>query len=308
MINYSVISTNGKQTVTAIIEGHNSPIIFTSDNPDYKEMMQAIIEDDKDALLNYSDGVRIKAKQLENLTDRIAFDGDYLYYDNDPIHSTLTDFVIKEIKKHPMGYTNLPIVKFLEKLYENPSENSKLSLFDFISNHDMEIDDNGFIYAYKGVDNNLHSVTSGHGFVNGQEFNNDNLRNYVNDIVTMPRSEVEDNPEVGCSSGLHAGTKEYAANFAPVVVLVKINPRDVVSVPIDSEFQKIRCSKYQVLTVVDKYTKQEEDIEDFEAGTIHLSIDDIIPASSSSSYDDDDYDDYDDYDDDKAFEDDEDDI
>lgn len=288
MINYSVISTDGKQTVTAIIDGHDSPIIFTSDNSDYKDMMKAIIDNDEKALLEYSDSVRIKAKKLENLTNRIAFDGDCLYYDNDPIHSSLTDFVIKEIKRHPMNFVNLPIIKFLEKLYENPSENSKLSLFDFLSNHDMKIDDEGFIYAYKGIRHDLYSVTKGHGFVNGQEFNKNYLRNYVNDIVTMPRSEVEDNPDVGCSWGLHAGTKEYAMDFAPVVILVKINPRDVVSVPKDSNFQKIRCSKYQVLTVVDRDTEQHEDIENFEAGIIHLS-----PDNMNNDYDnnyDDDYD------------------
>lgn len=305
MINYSVISTNNKQTVTAIIDGHDAPIIFTSDNPDYKDMMKAIIDNDKETLLEYANGVRIKAKKLENLTDRIAFDSDCLYYDNDPIHSSLTDFVIKEIKRHPIDFVNLPIIKFLEKLYENPSENSKLSLFDFLSNHDMEIDDEGFIYAYKGVSDDLYSITKGHGFVNGQEFDDNYLRNYVNDIVTMPRSEVEDNPDVRCSSGLHAGTKEYAVDFAPVVVLVKINPRDVVSVPKDADFQKIRCSKYQVLTVVDRYTKQDKDIKIFEEGTIYLSVNDIMTASSCDN--DDNYDDDDD-DDDDFFEDDEDDM
>lgn len=303
MINYSVISTNNKQTVTAIIDDYDIPIIFTSDNPDYKNMMKTIIDNDKNALLEYANSVRIKTKKLENLTDRIAFDGDCLYYDNDPIHSSLTNFVIKEIKRHPMDFINLPIIKFLEKLYENPSENSKLSLFDFLSNHDMKIDNNGFIYAYKGVSDDLYSITKGHGFVNGQEFDDDYLRNHINDVVTMPRSEVEDNPDVGCSSGLHAGTKEYAVDFAPVVVLVKINPRDVVSVPKDADFQKIRCSKYQVLTVVDRYTEQDKDIKDFEAGRIYLSANNIMAKSSC-----DDDDNYDDYNDDDFFEDDEDDM
>ena len=63
----------------------------------------------------------------------------------------------------------------------------------------------------------------------------------------------------GCSAGLHVGTYDYACNWAGsggVVVLVTFNPKDIVSVPSDCEFQKIRVSNYEVLQIA------REEIED----------------------------------------------
>jgi hypothetical protein len=65
----------------------------------------------------------------------------------------------------------------------------------------------------------------------------------------MPRNKVDDNKEVGCSYGFHAGTLEYARGFRPCngkLVVVEINPADVVSIPTDCECQKLRTCKYKV--------------------------------------------------------------
>ena len=62
-------------------------------------------------------------------------------------------------------------------------------------------------------------------------------------------------PSAGCAQGLHAGSYDYAKQYASgVLLLVKINPRDVVSVPTDSDWAKIRTSRYEV---VDAYSAPE---------------------------------------------------
>jgi hypothetical protein len=66
-------------------------------------------------------------------------------------------------------------------------------------------------------------------------------------VVTMPRSAVGDNRNIACSTGLHAGTYSYASGYGDTLILVKINPRDVVSVPNDSSGQKLRVSRLVVL-------------------------------------------------------------
>jgi mRNA-degrading endonuclease RelE of RelBE toxin-antitoxin system len=59
-------------------------------------------------------------------------------------------------------------------------------------------------------------------------------------------------PSTGCASGLHAGTYEYAKMYASGALLkVVINPRDVVSVPTDSDAQKLRVSRYRVVETID---------------------------------------------------------
>jgi hypothetical protein len=56
---------------------------------------------------------------------------------------------------------------------------------------------------------------------------------------------------VGCHTGLHAGTWDYATTFSgDTLLLVKVNPRDVVSVPTDCNWQKIRTCRYTVVDVV----------------------------------------------------------
>ncbi len=73
----------------------------------------------------------------------------------------------------------------------------------------------------------------------------------------MPRSKVDDDTSAGCSTGLHAGTYRYASGFAQGRLLtVEINPRDVVSVPTDSDYQKIRTCRYTVVGVTEvEYTE-----------------------------------------------------
>jgi hypothetical protein len=68
----------------------------------------------------------------------------------------------------------------------------------------------------------------------------------------MPRSEVEWDPTVGCHRGLHVGTWDYAYGFAQGAVMeVHVNPRDVVSVPTDSDAAKVRCCRYTIVRVID---------------------------------------------------------
>ena len=64
----------------------------------------------------------------------------------------------------------------------------------------------------------------------------------------MPRSEVDENPDNHCSSGFHVGAWEYASSFGERVVLVEVDPADVVSVPNDYNAQKCRVTKYKVLS------------------------------------------------------------
>jgi hypothetical protein len=71
----------------------------------------------------------------------------------------------------------------------------------------------------------------------------------------MNRDEVQDDPGKACSTGLHVGTKSFAKDFGAVVIEVKIDPADVVSVPHESGGQKLRCAKYEVarVSVEDSY-------------------------------------------------------
>jgi hypothetical protein len=74
-------------------------------------------------------------------------------------------------------------------------------------------------------------------------------------IVEMERNAVDDNMHNTCSTGLHFCSKEYLPHFgnrdsgkkADRVVILKINPRDVVSIPADYNATKGRACRYEVI-------------------------------------------------------------
>ena len=68
----------------------------------------------------------------------------------------------------------------------------------------------------------------------------------------MARNSVCDDADVGCSYGFHAGSYDYAKGYAGGgghLVVVEIDPTDVVSVPKDCSCQKLRTAKYKVVSV-----------------------------------------------------------
>src|SRR5690606_5095532 len=76
--------------------------------------------------------------------------------------------------------------------------------------------------------------------------------NSVGKVVEMPggRYHVDSNRHNVCSYGLHFCSKDYLGNFwrgAGRIVVVKINPADVVSIPIDYNFTKGRTWRYEVV-------------------------------------------------------------
>lgn len=140
----------------------------------------------------------------------------------------------------------------LENLALNPSRLSRLHLFTWLSGRDFTITPEGFLLAYKGVqaDATSSSVNTGTATVNGVT-RHGHIPNPVGAVVEMPRQQVNQDRDEGCSTGLHVGTFEYAAGFGQRLLLVSVNPRDVVSVPRDCEFQKMRTCRYTVLSVQD---------------------------------------------------------
>lgn len=79
----------------------------------------------------------------------------------------------------------------------------------------------------------------------------------------MDRTKCNNNPQEGCAAGLHVGNMEYVQNYGrslhdseKVILACIVNPTDVVSVPIDSGYQKMRCSKYLPIKEI-----EEEEVE-----------------------------------------------
>lgn len=139
------------------------------------------------------------------------------------------------------GLPYIPLVRFAQKLNLNPSNKSVNSLFSFIEKNDIMIAENGNIVLYKKVRSDFKDCHSG------------TYDNSVGNIVKMPRNKVEDDPNKGCSAGLHVANFNYAKVFQDGIMLeVEVNPKDVVSVPYECSLAKMRVCEYKVLRVVNK--------------------------------------------------------
>lgn len=188
------------------------------------------------------------ASRIQPLSERVGFDGRSLTFDGDPIHTTLSRHIVRMLKDGDHGYAGF--VQFLENLAENPSKLSRMHLFSWLRDRDFTITPEGYFIGYKGVsdDGRNASVHAGTAVVNGLRHDG-RIPNPVGGVVEMPRSAVNMDRDNGCSTGLHVGTWSYARTFAPRTLTVAVNPRDVVAVPRDCEFQKLRTCRYVVMDV-----------------------------------------------------------
>lgn len=139
-----------------------------------------------------------------------------------------------------------PLIKFWENLNQNPSYHSVQQLYGFLEKFDHPITEDGCFIAYKKVTpdfKDIHTKT---------------MSNKVGETVTMPRNQVNEDPNISCSNGLHVASFGYASTFGSpndILVMVKVNPKDVVAVPKDYNEAKMRCASYTILDVADQELK-----------------------------------------------------
>lgn len=128
---------------------------------------------------------------------------------------------------------------FLNNLMENESSNSVQQLYSFVEHTRMPITDDGCLLAYKIITHDYKDKYT------------KKLDYSIGANASMPRALVQSNPNVTCAEGLHFCSWNYATGFfnnpdADRMVVVKINPKDVVSVPTDYNAEKGRCCAYKI--------------------------------------------------------------
>jgi hypothetical protein len=238
------------KVVTVVVDG--IPYSAADSHPNYKEIIRLALEDDESVKDLFDVSVSV-AKKFEQLSERVSVHSGRVYFDGEEVDSALTRQIVKFIEAGVEDF--MPLVNFYEKLAQNPNEDSRKQLYAWLNAHDFTITPEGDLLGYKGVKKNdngtYESVNRGRAIVNNQEYNGA-IPNNIGDVVTMPRGDVQFNPSVGCSTGLHVGTWGYAKGWAQGAVLkVAINPRDVVSVPHDCSAQKLRTCRYVVTGIAE---------------------------------------------------------
>jgi hypothetical protein len=257
-IAFQVVHGDKVSTVVAYQPDSETPLHQAdSTHPHWQTILDKLHANDE-SVFDLFDVAGAAAKKLMVLSERITYDHGLIRLDGEPQDGPLAEHLVRVVKTGTDDYE--PVVKFWELVEQNPSERSREQMFAWLAKHDFSIDEDGYIIGYKSV-NTVHagdtnsnkpfkSTHAGHGFVNGVEYNNAYLPQGVGDVVSIPRKEVDDNKNRDCSTGLHVGDWSYAQSFTGSVKLkVRVNPRDVVSIPKD-DVRKMRCCRYEVLAVV----------------------------------------------------------
>lgn len=141
------------------------------------------------------------------------------------------------------GIDTESLVKFWENLVSNPSLRSREHLYAFLDHNNIPLTEDGCFVAYKYINANWTDCHSG------------TFDNSIGATPSMPREEVDEDPTVTCSRGLHVCAYGYLYGGDNLRhVEVKVHPADVVCVPNDYSGQKMRTCKYTVIREMEKGT------------------------------------------------------
>lgn len=180
------------------------------------------------------DALNLNSAYTSFLPDRITMEDGVVMLDDVPMPELIGEKILAMLSS---GNGPEPLLNFLDKVAENPSYASQQELLLFINASGFLLHEDGDILAFKRVRDDYYDHHSGTVYYG------------IGSVVEMPRNQVDDNRDRTCSAGLHFASVEYATGFAHSgpVMLMKVNPRDVVSIPSDYNNQKGRACRLTVL-------------------------------------------------------------
>lgn len=221
------------RSVTVFVNGKT--YVANSDHPNFEAVRAALKAENHDpqAIIDLIDIKRAVEAQSGGL---VQIKGNTVYYGGKAVHSTLTTRMVDMLSE---GFSVDPLIKFMEKLYQNPSKTAVDGLYDFLEAARIPITPDGNFLAYKKVRSDYYDIHSGTMF------------NGVGTVMKMHRFEVVEDPNVTCAAGLHVCSESYLPHFGDThnsrVVVCEVEPQNVVAVPKDYANAKMRVCEYKVV-------------------------------------------------------------
>jgi hypothetical protein len=213
----------------------NKPHTINKTHITYQRVVDAIKASD---WATVKDVIEPKKVVLDYGQGNVAVQGDKLFWKGEEMHNALSNRMIQMLQD---GFPIEPMIQFMENLMQNPSKRAVTELYGFLEKNSLPITPDGHFLAYKKVRQDYKDCHSG------------TMDNSVGQTVEMERNKVDDDQNRTCSTGLHFCSRDYLNHFhGERLVIVKINPRDVVSIPNDYNDSKGRACRYEVVDEIDK--------------------------------------------------------
>ena len=238
----------GSNTITVFLSG--KPYPFPLDSEKGQKVLELVkggaSEED---VLAYLTDESMKSYCDDMKSEGVVITDETILIDGEEISSSLAD----QIRRHYEDDLPIePLVKFVQKVRLNPSYRIRNQLWLFIeasqNSGGFTLAEDGDILAYKKVRADYKDIHSG------------TFDNSVGKVVEMERKNVDDDPNNTCSSGLHFCAYSYLSSYGASgddrVMLVKVNPADVVSIPTDYHNAKARCCRYEVVQEIEHIISQ----------------------------------------------------
>lgn len=269
MSEIAVLLTEAVIIASGTYAGKTCHVSIPKDNPVFSKAVEAYKTGNHEEILRLGD----VSANIEAFSDGLFFVVDGLVYTqdlDDPAPKILSDRIVKFAKEDlPVE----PLINFWTKLRACPDQDVIAQLYGFLEHNNIPLTADGCFVGYKSVS----KATDG-TLWDTYTFNRDGredcgtYRNNVGDTPEMDRDQVVKDPNRTCEQGLHVAAHNYAQNHYgfgsnKVVVHVKVDPADVVSVPTDYNGEKMRVCKYEVIAVADDDQPIEEPLYDGDTPT-----------------------------------------
>ena len=219
---------------------NGQPHVIDDTHPNFTEIKERLEQDNFDGIEFLID----PANQIRDYYDnQITVENGVVMYNGVQLQNNITKRILDMCKN---GDDPTFLVNFLKQAVANPNPNILEQIDSFLQYVNIPIGKDGCLLAYKAVDADYKDIYT------------HTIDNSVGQTVSVDRNSVDDDSNRGCSHGLHCGAIEYVKSYggfsgdstANKLVIVRVSPKDIVSVPKDHSFQKVRCCEYTVVASV----------------------------------------------------------
>ena len=243
MATFPFIST--KNAITVAVAGLAYTVPVTA--PNYKDVLDAVKRDEQDESI-FKRLLNIRAYIAQLTEGRAELVDGKLYFDGAPMRGALSERVASMFAE---GFGVAPLLRFLNRVAANPrlDKNSKLyspdfenELYLFLEGGDCPITEDGKFLAYKMVNDNFTDIYTG------------KMDNSPGKLVKLDKPEdVCADRNDTCARGLHFASLNYVLNGSygsssrgNRLVVVEVDPADVISIPYDYNNSKGRAWQYNI--------------------------------------------------------------
>lgn len=223
-------------SITVVL--NNAPRVISASNFNFTKVREALAdpqttEADITKLLDAAEGIK------EFSSGCIRVDHGIVYYGDREVDGAIRPKILEFLRTNRPELAD-PLCKFIERVYENPSYRAVNGLFEWVSKSGMPITPEGKILAWKIVRQDYFDYHSG------------TLDHSPGKIVEIPRNQCDEDPDSTCSAGIHFCSYDYLPHYRNGdsnrrIMMVEIDPADVVAIPRDYNTAKGRCCRMKVV-------------------------------------------------------------